>query len=66
MTKVEKVNIAIQKTEKELERLRSLKNKVEGNATKVCPHCKTENMHWYTEDVWICLLKSKLWEIYIY
>lgn len=54
MTKAEKVDIAIQETEKELERLRSLKNTVEGNAKKVCPHCKTENMHWYTEDVWVC------------
>jgi ribosomal protein L37AE/L43A len=54
MTKKDKVEEAIQKTEKELERLRTLKNKVEGNTLKVCPFCKTKNSHWHIHDVWIC------------
>lgn len=54
MTKKEKIELEIQKVEKELERLKLLLEKVEGKTLEICPNCKTKNYHWYVGDYYCC------------
>jgi hypothetical protein len=54
MTKKQKVEEAIEKTEIELDRLKLLLKSVKGDALEVCPECKTKNRHWYAKDFWCC------------
>ena len=54
MTKKQKVEEAIKKTEEELKRLNLPLKSVKGDALEVCPECKTKNRHWYVKDFWCC------------
>jgi hypothetical protein len=54
MTKKQKVEEAIEKHEKELERLKLLLHNVSGSTIEVCSNCKTKNYHWSTDNKWCC------------
>ena len=54
MTKADKIKQAIEKHEKEIERLKLLLHSVSGCTLEVCPNCKTKNRHWNLDNTWTC------------
>jgi len=54
MTKEDKIKQAIEKHEKEIERLKLLLHSVSGSTLEVCPYCKTRNRHWNLNNTWTC------------
>ena len=57
MTIADLLKIEIEKTEKELNRLKLLLPDVVGSATKKCPNCKTKNYHYNVKtNSWCCAL----------
>ncbi len=55
MTVEELIKLEIEKTQKELERLKLLLPNVSGSANRVCPNCKTKNYHYNVKsNSWTC------------
>jgi len=55
MTIADLLKIEIEKTQKELDRLKLLLPNVSGSALKNCPDCKTKNYHYYPKtNSWCC------------
>ena len=55
MTVEKLIKLEIEKTQKELERLKLLLPNVSGSATRVCPNCKTKNYHYNVKsNSWTC------------
>jgi len=54
MTKEDNIKQAIEKHEKEIERLKLLLHSVSGSTLEVCPYCKTKNNHWNLDNTWTC------------
>lgn len=55
MTIEELIKLEIEKTQKELDRLKLLLPNVSGSATRTCPCCKTKNYHYNVKtNSWTC------------